>query len=282
MAGQYSQDTFVVSLPEMIKNFKVFNLMKLQLTKKSELYSYKVIGDLALGDFLRRTRVDEVSRLKSILVPLTDAAPFWDLAPNHNCEDNYDSQFTELKCNYGMAEAVETNQVVFSFQHESFVNETLQIQKNTATINLDNITNVNTFTSFLFKKYPNFDFATVVAEGVDIKDFFPNNALSEITFDAKNIEATNLRNHPDQRISNFQRYGKKIAQINLWALCQATTNKNDRDIYKRRIQAGFYYLSIDTQHGRFEIFDNGGMHVGEYYFTGKVVPDSQRNRSITV
>ncbi len=282
MAGQFTQNSFVESLPRIIKLFKVFDLLKLQVSKKSDFYNQKVIGNIPFGDFVKKTRNDEITLLKSVLVPLTDAAPFWDLAPRHSCEDKYVSQYTQETCNYGLAESVETDEVVFSFQHDQFNEETLQLQKNTLTNNISNVFNIPSFTAFVFSKHSDFNYGSVVSEHIDKKDFFPNSRISDKMLDAERIEEINAHIHQDERIDNYKSAGLKIAQINLWKHCQATTNKNDRDIFKRRIQARYNYLSIDTQHGRFEMFDNSGIHVGEYYFTGILVPNSKRNHSINI
>ena len=282
MAGQFSQDTFISGLPNMIRLFKVFRSLKLQLSKKTDFYNCKVIQEIRIRDFITQTKADEIVRLKSTLVHLTDSNPFWDLEPKHSCKDSYIYENTTDTCNYGLAEATETDLLVFSFIHDQFTNNKLLLLKNGEPVSINNVFDLPSLVTCLFIHYPNFDFKNIVVDGIDKKDFFPNRQLSELLFYTQNIEEDNVHVNPDERIKNFKDIGTKIAKINLWQYCEIITRKNDRNIFKRRIQTANFYISIDTQHGRFELFDQSGIHLAEYYFLGVSVPNSCRNRTITV
>jgi hypothetical protein len=74
---------------------------------------------------------------------------------------------------------------------------------------------------------------------------------------------------------NFYEYDQKVSSIN-------TTGAQKRIIYSAGIGKERIYLSIDLEHGGFEICNYKGMHLGEYFFDGNKKSDYKSGHDINV
>ena len=71
-----------------------------------------------------------------------------------------------------------------------------------------------------------------------------------------------------ERIPIFKDVGEQMASKSGWTKNTSLMKKNKgRTIYTDK-DSGLHY-SLDTQHGRFEVLDKKGNHMGEIDFTGK-------------
>ncbi len=113
-----------------MKCLKLISEKNCQIQKHSMLYGRKITKDKTLND-LRGMRGDHVTRLKSLLLSVTDAPPFWDwkeefaqdLTAEYIC-DNEEVSATSLP------EAAEDNGVLLSFSHKRYQDRVLRIVKN--------------------------------------------------------------------------------------------------------------------------------------------------------
>ncbi|MBM6855478.1 hypothetical protein H6B11_15200 [Mediterraneibacter glycyrrhizinilyticus] len=129
--GQYdSMEEFFQAARPFMKCLKLISEKNCQIQKHSMLYSRKITKDKTLND-LRGMRGDHVTRLKSLLLSVTDAPPFWDwkeefaqdLTAEYICE-NEDVSATSLP------EAAEDKGVLLSFPHKKYQDRVLRIVKN--------------------------------------------------------------------------------------------------------------------------------------------------------
>lgn len=129
--GQFNtMDDFFQAAFTFMKCLKFVSERHCQIQKHSMLYGRKITKDKTLND-LRGMRGDQITRLKSLLLSVTDTPPFWDykeefaqdLASEYICEHK-DVSATSL------AEAAEDNGLLLSFPHEEYQDKVLSVVKN--------------------------------------------------------------------------------------------------------------------------------------------------------
>ena len=85
------------------------------------------------------------------------------------------------------------------------------------------------------------------------------------TFNAKVFEKeiSNLSVH--EKIAKIKSTARDIAKQNSWTKNNKLSKRNKRDVYYDS-ETGNYY-ALDTQHGRFEVVNKKGKHLGEVDFS---------------
>lgn len=264
-AGQFPKpENFLKSLKPFIIILSALNGLQCEVYKNYNFFSAKITPNHSLGDLLRDVVVgseEEIRGLRNQLVKFSYNPPFWEDEQVHNCNDTYDCKYTELKCNYGLAEAVETDKLVASFNHPDFLESILLIKKNSIDQELYNFATLDGISQWIIYKIEERSLSFKAEES-----FFPhirtsNNLLSTNSF----YEQAKLLS-TDIKIAEYISKGHSVAIINGWHISKPATNKNDRTIYTKTLRSGTYYLSIDTAHGTFELFNYQGAHLGEYNF----------------
>ena len=81
-----------------------------------------------------------------------------------------------------------------------------------------------------------------------------------------------------ERIAQYRKHGHNVAIMNGWQMEQSVTKKNDRSIYCKKNGGRMNYLSIDTEHGTFELFDQNGSHLGEVNFSNEKMESAKGHR----
>ena len=81
---------------------------------------------------------------------------------------------------------------------------------------------------------------------------------------AEDFEKSIQNLSPSERVATVKEKAKQIAQEAGLVKDSRASKINGRDIYKD-LNTGKYY-SVDTQHGRFELLDKRGNHLGEMNF----------------
>ncbi len=74
--------------------------------------------------------------------------------------------------------------------------------------------------------------------------------------------------------------GSYIALLNGWEYKSRLSGRNGRKVFKALNQ--MVYMSIDTQHGTFEIHNRKGIHCYEINFKGDVLEGAQNNHNIEI
>jgi hypothetical protein len=77
-----------------------------------------------------------------------------------------------------------------------------------------------------------------------------------------------------ERVSTYKKVGAHLADKNNWTKNANLSKKNKRDIYT---DADGNNYSLDTQHGRFEVFNKKGKHQGEIDFGGKLKKEADKS-----
>lgn len=140
--GQFSdEEQFVDSLYEytlpMLKD-----LEKVEATIIRSYYSYesKVTNDKTLNDILTTRGNPEITKLKGQLQKMFLEEPYWEDSLR-SVEDIYECAFTDKKSQFCLAEALERNISVLSFEHDKFKKSTIEINKNNESNCIKNLFN---------------------------------------------------------------------------------------------------------------------------------------------
>lgn len=140
--GQFSDDEeFVDSL--YASTLPMLNtLQNIDATILRSYYSYesRVTKDKTLNDLLIKRGNPEITKLKGQLQQLFFEEPYWEDSLK-SVEEIYDCVFTTLKSRFCLAEALERNIPVLSFEHEKFKESSIEINKNTERKFIKNLLN---------------------------------------------------------------------------------------------------------------------------------------------
>ncbi len=281
---------------KLIENVNSHEIYNIHLSKTKNILSVLVTPTQNLQELIygrnkpKGIEFDIFRSLKSTLSKLFLNQPFWEDNQQHSCENTYKIFPTTDTCDYSIAEACERDKMVISFFNDNF--STIQIipviKNSTEQINICNIANTNMFWDCIIGKethqinnYPlNWDtilgrnsnqilfpFASKMNEIIDLDMYFRN----RIPLSAEN------------RIPLDKRYSKIVATMNYWKHDNNVSSKNrGRTIYYAGTGRQKSYISVDTENGRFELFDKRGKHKGEYNYFGKKTKEAESNRSINV
>ncbi len=90
------------------------------------------------------------------------------------------------------------------------------------------------------------------------------------------------RLNPDQRVGKIKEMAEKISVIHRWKKATGGLEKNNRDRLIYTIPNSDFIVSVDTQHGEFEIHINqkGNNHLGAISFDGKRFKGKSEDRSL--
>ncbi|NFO13004.1 hypothetical protein FDB34_02050 [Clostridium botulinum] len=140
--GQFSDDEqFIESLYENTLPM-LTDLEKVDATILRSYYSYeaKVTKDKTLNDLLITRGNPEITKLKGQLQKMFFEEPYWE-DNLQSIEEIYECEFTEKKNQFCLAEALERNISVLSFEHEKFNKSPIEISKNTECNYIKNLFN---------------------------------------------------------------------------------------------------------------------------------------------
>ena len=129
--GQFNgEEEFLDSLYEytipMIEQLKSIGIC---IIRSYYSYDSKVTKEKSLSDLLKTKGNPEITKLKGLLHNLFFEEPFWE-TDLKSMEEIYESEFTEYKSNFCLAEALERKIPVMSFEHEKFKENMIGIKKN--------------------------------------------------------------------------------------------------------------------------------------------------------
>lgn len=273
--GQFnSVSTFAKSIEKSLQILDILNDLEVSILKKSDFYNLLTLPGKNLHDVVvENSNNDTIRALQSNVVNWCIKAPYWDTSPVHTCDDSYKSTFTADLCNYGLAEAVENDKIVFSFDNASFSSHQLEIRKNKKLYHLYNLIKFVEFRDHLLTFLNN-----NLLTGIAINDFFPKRNVAE-----KILRYSEYKNilkglSESQKRNLYKEFGELIARINGWVYSSKLSGKNKRDTYIKHFGGNHYNLEVDTRHGTFEMYQNGN-HLGEYKFSGDEHSDAIPGRT---
>jgi len=295
--SDFAEKTAKYTLPifKIVENVNYYKLYEIHILKKSTLFSIMVTSTDSLQQIIiQRDRpigveFETFRKLKSFLAKCTTNEPFWDTNPQHKCTDTYKCSFTTETCNYSIAETYERDKKIISFYNSTFSSiEFVPVLKNeTEQINICNIFDTNMFWDCILGKethqindYP-LNWTTILNRN-------PNNVLFPLATNINEIIELDkyfglrIPLSPENRIPIVKKYSKIVATINYWEYDSNVSSKNSgRTIYYAGNGRQKLYISVDTQHGTFELFDKNGIHKGEYNYYG-VKKEAVAGRKINI
>lgn len=163
----------------------------INLLKSNDIYSCKVTKDKTFYEMLQSRNYPEINRIKSLLAQLFLDNPYWDYDSKCKEESIYICNFTKSTNNYCIAEALERNNSLLSFEHDSFKSSNVEIIKDGKINNVANIYNKESlleellyskyimYNQYLCDKYKNIITFCVINNKNYFEEFVAENSLSE-------------------------------------------------------------------------------------------------------
>ena len=161
LTGQFKNgDDFLNNLDPILKIIKLIEKLEFSLAKEYMFFDLKITATEKLSDFLR-LRTDRARKVKSFLANLANNPPFWNDTQKHNCSDNSYVYRSNSVCHSSLAESCERDRMLLSFSHMDFMEEHLEVYKNTSPLSLYNIRDKNSFLDHLLStsKIEPFDYS---------------------------------------------------------------------------------------------------------------------------
>jgi len=160
--GQFgSVDEFISDgLKPFIKLLFQIDSSRDVLLKKYDFYDCKVTSTVTLHQLFKGSysrTCDEIRKAKSQLSALLDQ-PYWQDSQKHKKPDDYQFKGTDI-FNSSLAESCERDKVVMSFLCAEYSTAKLEVNKNTVSINIDNLFCQNNMFSFVRERGLVFDFS---------------------------------------------------------------------------------------------------------------------------
>jgi len=149
LAGQFKdKDEFLDNFDSVLIMIKFIDRLGFSLLKEYSLFQSKVTVQFKLDDFLR-LRTDRARKMKQFLLKLAYNPPYWNDTQKHNCSNDSYIYNSNNICNTSLAESSERDKIVLSFNHNSFLNSNLLVQKNNYDIDIYNFINKDAFLEYL-------------------------------------------------------------------------------------------------------------------------------------
>lgn len=299
-ASKYKEYTHQIF--KVIENLIACELYNIQLPTKSDILSITVTPTENLQQIIyNRNKPQGISfdifrSLKSTLSRLFLSTPFWDIRQQHTCDDTYKTISTSDTCNYSIAEACERDSLILSFYNDTFkdIKEIEVLKNNTEKFKICNIFNQDQLWECLIGIKPNEIRVLPNEWQVRINrnptpNLFPLEIDIEKLLNLKKIKTDRIHLSVSDRITHDKYIAKIVASIYYWTYNRVISNKNpetkkhpSRTIYSAGSRGQIMYISIDTLHARFELFDKKGKHKGEYDFNGNRKKEAEKGRYINV
>lgn len=276
--GQYgTKQEFISNIRTTGIILRCLNLFNVEILKGRVFYSCMVTEYHSLFEiFYEKSPDPTLQAFKSELLKIV-ADPFWENNQKHTCTDKYTYEHTALLCQYGLAEATEDERTVMSFNHLNYQTNSLSIKKNRNPVTLYNICSIPTLQ---FKIIDLIERGVIISND-DYPDYLPMTKVVK-NLGMQDVDSFVAGKSKEEKISVYKSWGKAVAVLNFWKINRAVTNKNDRDVYGRKVGGRQCYLTIDTENGTFEYFNHSGGHIGEYNFIGEPTRDDPQSHRIVL
>lgn len=142
LEGQFSTiDEFIESIYcntiPMLDKFEVLNI---DVLKSYNCFNLMVTESETLHDIMKIRGVPEITKFKKQLNTILLDEPYWENSIQSN-NNIYESRYTEKLDSYCLAEALERNMPVMSFEHDKFKESTLIVKKDNEEYIIQNLYN---------------------------------------------------------------------------------------------------------------------------------------------
>ncbi len=144
--GQYPTETvFLDNLEEIVKITILFDkLPNITLLKSQTIWNNNVTATKTLQDLFYVKGNTLLNKLRVNLLQLTTNPPYWEDDRRHNCKNNVYMLHENNICGSGIAESIERDKVILSFEHDDFKESRLSIKKNSSEVSIDNFLDFKT------------------------------------------------------------------------------------------------------------------------------------------
>lgn len=151
--GQFSNDeSFVESLYEnTLPMLNILEKANANILRSYYSYESKVTSSKTLHDLLIERGNPEITKLKGQLQNLFFEEPYWE-DNLQSVEELYECVYTDKKSAYCLAEALERDTPVLSFEHEKFQEGTIEISKSNKGAYIKNLFNKEVMLQ-IFREY---------------------------------------------------------------------------------------------------------------------------------
>ncbi len=190
--GQFEgTEDFIESLyKNTLPVLKNLDEKQIRLLKSYNIYTTKVTEEKSFQEILQDRSYSEIRAIKSLLVQLFLDDPYWDDKSKCVQQSIYECEFTEETNNHCIAEALERNTSLVSFEHDGFKSDKIDITKDGVLSNVNNIydkesiliellqSNHINHNDYLCEKYDNIGTFCVISNKNYFKEFIEDNSLS--------------------------------------------------------------------------------------------------------
>ncbi|MCB2287638.1 type II toxin-antitoxin system RelE/ParE family toxin [Clostridium algidicarnis] len=144
--GQFNDmEVFIDSLfDNTIPMLDILDSLEIQILSSYAIYDLKVTEDTTLYDIIKIKGVPEITKFKKQLNELFFDEPFWEAEPLSDNDSTYENNFSNKVRSYCLAEALERDNPVLSFEHDDFKDSTIVIKKDGADSKINNLYNKKT------------------------------------------------------------------------------------------------------------------------------------------
>lgn len=198
-------DEFVKCLPEIIKCLRTIDEEEhLKLYKHSELFSRQITPEMTFSDIRRIRGNDYLTRIKSVLLKLSDSPPFWD-SDVKNIHQNIDKKYMNGDIDVSatsIAEAVAREGIVLSFHNEKFKDVILDIKEEEQEHKLHSAVSLAYLTEELYN-------IGMICQSLYLKNKYENTRLKFDEFDSKYGIELLEKEEIEEVIKTFDRFRDK-------------------------------------------------------------------------
>lgn len=193
LKGQFEDtDEFVDSLYEnTLPVLKKLDQNKINLLKSYNIYGSMITSEKSLQVILQDRSYSEIRAVKSLLVKLFLDDPYWDNESKCIVESKYECEFTEETNDHCIAEALERDTSLVSFEHNKFKCSEIEVKKDGLVNNVSNIYDKESmllrllnskfinYNEFLCNKYDNVITFCIINSKDYFEEFISENSLSD-------------------------------------------------------------------------------------------------------
>jgi hypothetical protein len=265
---------FAKQIQEGLYVLEILSKLEIQIFKNNMFFESKVTATETLHNVLTKHTNDEIRVLRKQIYNFCIEPPYWEHDAKHSCDNEYKCKFTTALCQYGLAEAVENNKVVFSFCHTSFLDKTLSIFKDRNEVSLINLTTMPVLRNWLTKCFSE---KILVLERKDSR--LPHHTITDKIIEYSKYDTLLEGKQQEEKIVIYEEFGELVALMNGWDKSKQLSAKNNRLSFEKTIGSTNYIFTIDMQHGTFELHDQRD-HIAEYNFLGEPTSDAVKNRKL--
>ena len=149
--GQFNTlEEFYDSLDNFIKVMKIAEEHQIKVLKKYDLYNNQITKSQTLRDIIKIRANDKHTRIRSLLLRTSSSEPYWEQDQKHSSDITYKCKFNDNLYGCSLAEAVERDKTLISFEHYLFKDKYIKVLRNDVITDLFNAINESDFLFYLY------------------------------------------------------------------------------------------------------------------------------------